>query len=160
MAKEMTVDEAVRIIQETYEFGNKFDEAVNFLKINDPQNSALSAFDSKDLNEVKKARAKAYLQAALAEENYDEQFSDAVQLLKDDKKIQDQVADEQDVFDKENHLDMTDEDAVLRNTQKIGNMADSFLDNEDNADEIAAVKEKIDVVDDSGKSVSDDEAQK
>lgn len=160
MAKEMTVDEAVRIIQETYEFGNEFDEAVNFLKTNDPQNSALSAFDSKDLNEVKKARAKAYLQAALAEENYDEQFSDAVQLLKDDKKIQDQVADEQDVFDKENHLDMTDEDAVLRNTQKIGTIADSFLDNKDNADEIAAVKEKIDVVDDSGKSLSDDEAQK
>ena len=35
MAKEMTVDEAVRIIQETYEFGNEFDLSIKLWTIDD-----------------------------------------------------------------------------------------------------------------------------
>ena len=161
MANEMSVDEAVRIISETNEFGDKFDEAVAYLKEHDAQNDLLVPFrDEQSQMKIKKARAKAYIQQAVADEEYDARFDEAVKLVKDDKDIQAQIKDEQDIYDKENHLDMTDEDAILRNTQKIGKMADAFLDNKDNAEEIAAIKEKVEVVDDSGQSLSDEEAQK
>lgn len=161
MANGMSVDEAVRIISETNEFGDKFDEAVAYLKEHDAQNDLLVPFrDEQSQMKIKKARAKAYIQQAVADEEYDARFDEAVKLVKDDKDIQAQIKDEQDIYDKENHLDMTDEDAILRNTQKIGKMADAFLDNKDNAEEIAAIKEKVEVVDDSGQSLSDDEAQK
>lgn len=161
MANEMSVDEAVRIITETNEFGDKFDEAVAYLKEHDAQNSLLVPFkDEQSQDKIKKARAKAYIQQAVADEEYDARFDEAVKLVKDDKEVQAQVQDEQEVYDKENHLDMTDEDAVLRNTKKISDMADSFLDDKDNADEIADIKEKVEVVDDSGQSLSVDEAQK
>lgn len=161
MANEMSVDEAVRIITETNEFGDKFDEAVAYLKEHDAQNSLLVPFkDEQSQDKIKKARAKAYIQQAVADEEYDARFDEAVKLVKEDKEVQAQVQDEQEVYDKENHLDMTDEDAVLRNTKKISDMADSFLDDKDNADEIADIKEKVEVVDDSGQSLSADEAQK
>ena len=66
MANEMTVNEAVRIIQETMSFGADFDGAVAFLKEHDPENSALKPFENKDIQEVKKARARMYVQRALA----------------------------------------------------------------------------------------------
>ena len=44
MAKEMTVEEAVRIIKESYEFGDKFDEAVAYLKEHDADNEVLVPF--------------------------------------------------------------------------------------------------------------------
>ena len=71
MAKEMTVDEAVRIINESFEFGNDFDAAVEYLKEHDANNGALAAFSDKNMQDVKKERAKAYVQQALAEENFD-----------------------------------------------------------------------------------------
>ncbi|MDO4162606.1 MAG: hypothetical protein Q4D80_06375 [Pseudomonadota bacterium] len=162
MAKEMTVEEAVRIITETYEFGEDFDTAVSVLKEKDPQNSVLNSFrDEEAQHKVKKARAKAYAQMAVTDDMYDEKLDEALALLRDDKTFQQQVADEQEIYDKENHIDMSDEDAVLRNAARIGAMADSFEDNEKNAADFAALQDKVDVVDDdSGEVISAEEAQK
>ncbi len=161
MAKDMTVEEAVRIIKETYEFGDKFDEAVAFLKEHDAGNEALVPFKDAQKHEmIKKARAKAYAEEAMANDERDARFDEAVELLKDDKDFQAQVKEEQEIYDKENHLDMTDEDAVLRNTRKIGDMADSFMNDEENAKELEFYKDKVEIVDDSGQQISDDEAQK
>ena len=161
MAKDMTVEEAVRIIKETYEFGDKFDEAVAFLKEHDAGNEALVPFKDAQKHEmIKKARAKAYAEEAMANDERDARFDEAVELLKDDKDFQAQEKEEQEIYDKENHLDMTDEDAVLRNTRKIGDMADSFMNDEENAKELEFYKDKVEIVDDSGQQISDDEAQK
>ncbi len=161
MAKEMTVEEAVRLIKESYEFGSEFDAAVAYLKEHDAENEVLIPLkDEQSVAKVKKARAKAYLQQALADEEYDERMDEALKLLKDDKAVQEETADEQEVFDEENHLNMQDEEAVLRNTQKISEMADSFEKDQANADELNTVKEKVEVVDDSGQTLTVDEAQK
>lgn len=161
MAKDMTVEDAVRLIKESYEFGSAFDEAVAYLKEHDAENEVLVPFrDEQSLAKIKKARAKAYLQQALADEEYNERMDEALKLLKEDKDVQNEAADEQEVFDRENHLEMQDEAAVLRNTKKIGEIADDFEKDQANVDELNVIKEKVDVIDDSGQTLTADEAQK
>lgn len=168
MAKEMTVDEAVRIINESFEFGNDFDAAVEYLKEHDANNGALAAFSDKNMQDVKKERAKAYVQQALAEENFDKKLDEALSLLRNDKDVQDNVAEEQEIFDKENHLEMTDEDAVLRNVKKITDITDSIsyetLKEKEGAEEpddlFDTLQDKVEIVDDDNQKVADDEAKK
>lgn len=168
MAKEMTVDEAVRIINESFEFGNDFDAAVEYLKEHDANNGALAAFSDKNMQDVKKERAKAYVQQALAEENFDKKLDEALALLRNDKDVQDNVAEEQEIFDKENHLEMTDEDAVLRNVKKITDITDSIsyetLKEKEGAEEpddlFDTLQDKVEIVDDDNQKVADDEAKK
>lgn len=168
MAKEMTVDEAVRIINESFEFGNDFDAAVEYLKEHDANNGALAAFSDKNMQDVKKERAKAYVQQALAEENFDKKLDEALSLLRNDKDMQDNVAEEQEIFDKENHLEMTDEDAVLRNVKKITDITDSIsyetLKEKEGAEEpddlFDTLQDKVEIVDDDNQKVADDEAKK
>ncbi len=168
MAKEMTVDEAVRIINESFEFGNDFDAAVEYLKEHDANNGALAAFSDKNMQDVKKERAKAYVQQALAEENFDKKLDEALSLLRNDKDVQDNVAEEQEIFDKENHLEMTDEDAVLRNVKKITDITDSIsyetLKEKEGAEEpddlFDTLQDKVEIVDDDSQKVADDEAKK
>ena len=168
MAKEMTVDEAVRIINESFEFGNDFDAAVEYLKEHDANNGALAAFSDKNMQDVKKERAKAYVQQALAEENFDKKLDEALSLLRNDKDVQDNVAEEQEIFDKENHLEMTDEDAVLRNVKKITDITDSIsyetLKEKEGAEEpddlFDTLQDKVEIVDDDNPKVADDEAKK
>ena len=168
MAKEMTVDEAVRIINESFEFGNDFDAAVEYLKEHDANNGALAAFSDKNMQDVKKERAKAYVQQALAEENFDKKLDEALSLLRNDKDVQDNVAEEQEIFDKENHLEMTDEDAVLRNVKKITDITDSIsyetLKEKEGAEEpddlFDTLQDKVEIVDEDNQKVADDEAKK
>ena len=168
MAKEMTVDEAVRIINESFEFGNDFDAAVEYLKEHDANNGALAAFSDKNMQDVKKERAKAYVQQALAEENFGKKLDEALALLRNDKDVQDNVAEEQEIFDKENHLEMTDEDAVLRNVKKITDITDSIsyetLKEKEGAEEpddlFDTLQDKVEIVDDDNQKVADDEAKK
>ena len=127
MAKQLTINEAVKIIQESFEFGEKFDEAYSFLQDNDPNNAALVVFKDRDLNDIKKARAKEFLTKAVAEGDFGKEFDDAVALLKGDKETRKKVEEELEIFDRKNHLDMNDEEAVLRNVKKI----DGFIDDLD-----------------------------
>ena len=52
MAKEMTVEEAVRVIKESYEFGDKFDEAVAYLKEHDAGNEVLVPFKDEQTQDM------------------------------------------------------------------------------------------------------------
>ena len=161
MAKEMTVEEAVRVIKESYEFGDKFDEAVAYLKEHDADNEVLVPLkDEQTLDRVKKTRAKAYVEQCLLDGEYDKNFDEAIKILKGDKEVQSKVKDEQEIYDKENHLELEDEDAVLHNTKKIGSLADSYMDDKDNADDFKEMQNKVEIVDDSGQAISAEEAQK
>lgn len=161
MAKEMTVEEAVRVIKESYEFGDKFDEAVAYLKEHDAGNEVLVPFkDEQTQDMIKKARAKAYVEQSLLDGEFDEKFDEAVKVLKGDKEVQSKVKEEQEIYDKENHLEMEDEDAVLHNTKKIGSLADSYMADKDNADDFKDIQNKVEIVDDSGQTISAEEAQK
>ena len=132
MAKEMTVEEAVRVIKESYEFGDKFDEAVAYLKEHDAGNEVLVPFkDEKAQDMIKKARAKAYVEQCLLDGEYDKNFDEAVKILKGDKEVQSKIKDEQEIYDSENHLELEDEDAVLHNTKKISSLADSYIDDKE-----------------------------
>jgi hypothetical protein len=119
MAQEMTIDDAERIIGESFDFGADFDNAVNFLQQNDPDNAVLRGVRNNGLENERKIRAKKYAIKALAEEEYDGPIEEALALLKDDKAVQQEADEAKEIFDKENHIEMADEEAVLRNAAKI-----------------------------------------
>ena len=161
MAKEMTVEEAVRVIKESYEFGDKFDEAVAYLKEHDADNEVLVPFkDEKAQDMIKKARAKAYVEQCLLDGEYDKNFDEAVKILKGDKEVQSKIKDEQEIYDSENHLELEDEDAVLHNTKKISSLADSYIDDKENAEDFKEMQNKVEIIDDSGQTISAEDAQK
>lgn len=161
MAKEMTVEEAVRVIKESYEFGDKFDEAVAYLKEHDAGNEVLVPFkDEKAQDMIKKARAKAYVEQCLLDGEYDKNFDEAVKILKGDKEVQSKIKDEQEIYDSENHLELEDEDAVLHNTKKISSLADSYIDDKENAEDFNELQNKVEIIDDSGQTISAEDAQK
>ena len=164
MANEMTVNEAVRIIQETMSFGADFDGAVAFLKEHDPENSALKPFENKDIQEVKKARARMYVQRALAEDEYSDDFDEAMKLLRGDKQVRKAVQDEQQLYDKQNHITMTDEEAVLRNIKKIegviGDLNVDTIRKDENYADVVKLMDKTELVDDDDKVITGDDINK
>lgn len=164
MAKDMSVNEAVRIIQETMSFGAEFDSAVAFLKEHDPENSALKSFEDKDIQEVKKARARLYVQKALAEEEYTDEFDEAMKLLRGDKKVRKAVEDEQELYDKQNHITMKDEEAVLRNIKKIesliGDLDSESIRKDENYTDVVELMDKTELVDDEDKVITGDDVNK
>lgn len=146
--QEMTVNEAERIIRETYDFGETFDAAIQFLKDNDPNNVALEPIKDKDIEEVRKARASAYLLKAVVEDEFGEQYEAAKALLKGEPNVQAVTAEAEEIFDKANHLDMEDEEAVLRNTSKIeGMLSDITYDRVKEDEEFADMSSVMDNVD-------------
>lgn len=148
MAKNMTVEEASRIIKDRTEFGAEFDEAYNFLRENNPEE--LSSI--KDFQAEKKARAKAYMTWALSEDEYGEKFDEARDVLKGDKKVQEEIAEEQKVYDEANHLDMEDEEAVVRNVNKVGNFLSDIdykaVREDKKFSDVAEMMDRVELVDD------------
>ncbi len=163
MAKEMTLREAKRIIQETYAFGPEFDVAVNFLQEHEPDSDVLRFLQNNDIETVRKSRAKAYVQKALLEDEYDAQFDDAMEVLKGDKKIEKEVAEEQAIYDRANNLNISDEEAVLRNTLKIDEILGSVdvekMRQDKEFDDITKTIDRIDVIKDNSEKATKDESE-
>lgn len=133
MAEEMNEELARQIYNDPSEFGDEYDAAVDYL----------TSIGYVIIND-KQLKARQYLVQAASEEQFDEKYEQARAIVEEaNQQIPPAIEEEEEIYDREHHLDMEDEEAVLRNTKKVFDMVEQIeFDDEDHW------KERITFIDD------------